>query len=397
MFFIDYVLINQPKQMRSMKLAYVTPYDARDINNWSGLGYYIAQSLQGEAVSLDYVGPLKDRFSSKLLRKYKRHYHELFHKKYLRDPEPFILKDYAKQISQKMSSTNPDVVFSPTSIPIAYLESDRPIAFWADATFAGVLDFYPHYSNLCQETIKHGHLMETIALQRAALAIYASDWAAKTAIEHYGADPAKVKVVPFGANIEDEKTLDEVKVLVKSRSTKVCKLLLLGVDWLRKGGDVAFKVAQELNASGLKTELTVVGCQPIIEGLLPDFVKPLGFISKSTPEGKQKISRLIAESHFLIVPSQAECYGVVFCEANALAVPCLATDVGGIPTIIKDDMNGKLFSLTADVASYCDYITNLFTNYAEYEQLALSAFHEYQSRLNWTVAGRTVRRLLMNL
>lgn len=380
-----------------MQLAYVTPYDPHDINNWSGLAYYIARSLQNESVSVDYVGPLKEQFAGKLLGKYKRHYHELFHKKYLKDPEPFILKNYANQVLQKLTKLNYDVVFSPTSIPIAYLESKQPTAFWADATFAGVLDFYPHYSNLCQETIRQGHLMETLALGRAKLAIYASDWAAKTAIERYGADPAKVKVVPFGANIEDEKTLDEVEILVKSRSTKVCKLLLLGVDWFRKGGDVAFKVAQKLNESGLRTELTVVGCQPILEEPLPDFIKPLGFISKSTPEGKQRISQLIAESHFLIVPSQAECYGIVFCEANSLAVPCLATNVGGIPTIIKDDINGKLFNRSADIDEYCNYITILFTNYSRYQQLALSAFQEYQVRLNWSVAAKTVKRLLLEL
>lgn len=377
-----------------MKLAYVTPYDAHDINKWSGLGYYIAQALHHEFVSLDYVGPLTDRLASKMIRKYKRHYHALSHKTYLRDPEPFILKDYARQVARKVSRLDCDVIFSPTCSPIAYLESDRPIAFWADATFAGVLDFYPHYTNLCQETIKHGHLMETLALKRSALAIYASDWAAKTAIKHYGADPAKVKVVPMGANLESNKTPEEIKASIQARSSTVCKLLLLGVDWYRKGGDVAFKVAKALNEAGLPTELTVVGCEPILDEPLPAFVKPLGFISKATTAGKERISQLIAESHFLIVPSQAECYGIVFCEANALGVPCLTTNVGGIPTIIKDDINGRLFNLTADISEYCDYITNLFSSYSEYEELALSAFNEYKTRLNWTVAGKTVKQLL---
>ncbi len=380
-----------------MKTAYVTTYDAQDVNKWSGLGYYIAQSLIVQTIELEYIGPLVKKFATKILCKYKRYYYEAFHKTYLIDPEPLVLKHYAAQVAKRIASTKVDAVFGVTTNPIAYLEVNYPIVFWADATFSGVLDFYPHYSNLCEETIQNGHRMERLALEKCKLAIYASDWAAQTAITHYGADPAKVKVVPFGANIEDEKTLDEVKVLVESRSTEVCKLLLLGVDWLRKGGDIAFKVAQELNASGLKTELTVVGCQPLVEEPLPDFVKPLGFISKSTPEGKQRISQLIAESHFLIVPSQAECYGIVFCEANALAVPCLATKVGGIPTIIKDDLNGKLFVKDAEISEYCAYISRTFSNYSEYKNLALSSFYEYQSRLNWAVAGQTVRNLLLDV
>ena len=152
-----------------------------------------------------------------------------------------------------------------------------------------------------------------------------------------------------------------------------------------------------MNNSGLNTELTVVGCQPIIISKLPSFVKSLGFISKSTKEGKQRINQLLAESHFLILPSKSECYGIVFCEANALGVPCISRRVGGIPTIIKDDLNGKLFERDSDATEYCEYISNIFTNYTEYKKLALSAFNEYESRLNWKVAGQKVKELIISL
>jgi glycosyltransferase involved in cell wall biosynthesis len=191
--------------------------------------------------------------------------------------------------------------------------------------------------------------------------------------------------------------LREIQDTIEARPSNRCKLLFLGVDWYRKGGDVALKVAEELNNLGLDTELTVVGCQPIVEGALPSFVKSLGFISKSTTAGKERIDRLIAESHFLILPSRAECYGVVFCEANSLGVPCISREVGGIPTIIKPNKNGVLFDLNADISEYCNYIAQLFTNYTDYKDLALSAFNEYQSRLNWTVAGQTVKKLLTDI
>jgi glycosyltransferase involved in cell wall biosynthesis len=174
-------------------------------------------------------------------------------------------------------------------------------------------------------------------------------------------------------------------------------LLFLGIDWFRKGGNVALEVAKKLNNSGLNTELTVVGCQPIVEGSLPDFVKPLGFIQKSTPEGKNKIYQLIANSHFLILPSLADCTPIVFCEANSLGVPCVSRKVGGIPSIIKDDLNGKLFDKDSDSTEYCEYIYNLFMNYSEYQNLALSAFHEYESRLNWKVAGEKIKELLTTI
>ncbi|NJN10972.1 MAG: glycosyltransferase family 4 protein [Richelia sp. RM2_1_2] len=378
-----------------MKLAYVTVYNPFDIKKWSGLGYYISQALKEQSINIEYIGALKDKILHGVVRKSKRHYYELVDQKsYLVNSEPLILKDYANQIHEKLSDLRTDIIFSPTINPITYLECEQPIVFWADATFAGLQDFYPHYSNLCDETIENWHLMETLAIQKCKLAIYASEWAAKTAIEHYKADPAKVKVVPFGANLEINHTFDEVKAFVEARPRNKCKLLFLGVEWFRKGGDVAFEVTKALNQSGLNTELTVVGCEPIIDEPLPDYVKPLGFINKSTLEGKEKISKLLAESHFLILPSRAECFGVVFCEASSFGVPSLAANTGGIPTAVKDNINGKLFELNADIEEHCKYISDLFANYSEYKKLALCAFNEYQTRLNWTVAGRTVKNLL---
>ena len=385
-----------------MKLAYVTTYDSRRLSGqssreWSGTGYYIAQSLKKQAIPLEYVGSLQDKLAGKAIGKFKRHYYQLHRKTYVKITEPWFLRDYANQVARKLSKIEADIVFSATPTPIAYLECKQPIVFWGDATFANLIDFYPQYSNLCQESIDNGHSMERKALQKAKLAIYASDWAAQTAIDYYQADPKKVKVVPFGANTDSGKTVDEIKDAIQSRPSNQCKLLFLGVEWFRKGGDVAFKVARELNNRGLNTQLTVVGCQPIVKDSLPSFVKPLGYISKSTKQGKEKISRLMAESHFLIVPSRAECFGVVFCEANSLGVPCLATKVGGIPTIIRDNINGHLFDLKATEQEYCDYIIRLFSQYNNYRQLATSCFNEYQSRLNWFVSGKLVKSSLESI
>lgn len=147
----------------------------------------------------------------------------------------------------------------------------------------------------------------------------------------------------------------------------------------------------------METELIIVGCQPTIDEPIPNFIRSLGFISKSTERGLNEINGLLAESHFLVLPSRAEAFGIVFCEANSFGVPCLSTNVGGIPTVIKDDLNGKTFSKDANITEYCTYISNLFSNYSQYKNLALSSFNEYQFRLNWSVTGQTVKKLLVEL
>lgn len=384
-----------------MRVAYVTTYDSSSLkgsNEWSGTGYYIAQSFKKQSIQVDYLGPLKDPLSLQLFRKLKgRFYQQVFNKNYQKDADPFTLKSYAKQIANQLMDKQLDVVFSATVNPIAYLECKEPIAFWADGTFANIQEFYPLYSNLPEEVVRDWHQMEKLALEKCKLAIYSSEWAARSAIHDYQADPTKVKVIPFGANIESTLTFEAIKAAIESRPIDRCKLLFIAVDWVRKGGDVAYQVAKYLNQTGLRTELTVVGCQPIVDEPLPDFVNALGFISKSTREGKARIQQLIQESHFLVLPTLADCTPIVFCEANSLGVPCLSTTVGGVPTMIHNDVNGRLFDRNASITEYCDYITNLFIDYSDYKKLALSAFHEYESRLNWQVAGQKVKDLLKTI
>jgi glycosyltransferase involved in cell wall biosynthesis len=257
-----------------------------------------------------------------------------------------------------------------------------------------MVDFYSSFSHLCRRTLQNGHQMEQAALQNCSLAIYSSEWAARTAIEIYGTNPDKVKVVPFGANLPGGNTRNQVQRSVDCRPRDKCKFLFLGVDWNQKGGDIAVETAAELNRAGLETELTIVGCRPPKQERLPDFVKVLGFISKETSEGFAQISGLLRDSHFLILPSRAECYGIVFAEASSFGVPCLTTNIGGIPTVVKDGLNGRTFPIETFVSECAEFVMNLFKNHCHYRELSLSAFDEYSKRLNWDVACRQVAELI---
>jgi glycosyltransferase involved in cell wall biosynthesis len=375
-----------------MRLSYITEYEASEINNWSGLGYYIARALAQQGFELDYIGKLKSSLFYRLYGKSKRLVYWFANKKYLRGRDPGLAKIYAAQIHEHPAFSNADIVFSPGSIPISYLDCPQPVVFWADATFAGMLDFYPQYSSLCAESVRNGNMLEQSALDRCRLAIYGSDWAAQSALENYRVAADKVRVVPFGANINKDYSLDEIKSMINARSRSVCKLLFVGVDWMRKGGDIALQVAGQIHDRGISVELAIVGCIPPVR--LSHYVKSYGFLSKSSRNGATRLNQLFAESHFLIVPSRAEAYGLVFAEASAYGVPALATNVGGIPTIIHDGKNGSTFALDAPAAEYANFIDRLWSRPDEYYQLALSSYAAYREGLNWQSAGKAVKALL---
>lgn len=374
-----------------MNIAYVSTYDSADTHAWSGLGYHILKSLQNSGLHTETIGNLKNRYRLRATAN-KIVYRLLFSKRFIGDCEPAHLKDLADQTRTALERIPHDIVFSPGTFPLSYLQTEKPVVFWADATFAGMIDFYPGYHHLCPKTVRNGNTAEQLALSRCRLAIYCSEWAADTALHFYDVDPAKVKVVPFGANIADHRTLQDITTILACKSFTPCKLLFMGVDWQRKGGEIALMVAKLLNQRGIPTELHIAGCVP--PGKLPDYVKSHGFISKTTRGGRELFNQLMTDAHFLILPSRAECYGVVFAEAGSFGLPSLATNVGGVSSAVREGKNGHLFVIDAPPDQYCDFIASTMSSHQAYQALAYSSFREYTEHLNWNVAGQQVRALL---
>ena len=98
--------------------------------------------------------------------------------------------------------------------------------------------------------------------------------------------------MPFGANIVCDRTVADVDRLIAARPVDRCELLFIGRIWERKGGDVAMAVAEELNALGVPTRLTLVGSQPA-SGKLPDCVRSAGFLRMAGLKFRRRAGRLI--------------------------------------------------------------------------------------------------------
>jgi len=213
-----------------------------------------------------------------------------------------------------------------------------------------------------------------------------------SAIDNYKVDASKVKVVPFGANVECDRNIESIYKIIEGKKFDTLKLLFIGVDWYRKGGDKALAVAEMMNEKGYKTELHVVGCTPPFP--TPHFVKKHGFISKNNEYGRRKINQLYSESHFFILPSLAECAAVVLAEASSFGLPSITTNVGGITTIIKNDVNGRAFDVNEAPEELCKYIEDIVISKETYRRISISSFMEYSTRLNWQSSGNKVVQLI---
>lgn len=372
-----------------MKLVMLTHYNARDQHFWSGIPAWLAKSLQDCGVEVEFIGPIKTKWA--LWSRFKCHYYRLIKKKiYLVNRDALVIRDRCQRADKVLCRLkNVDAVLAPYPIDIAFLKTDLPIITFHDATWGDLIDFYPLYESnrLSKATMRDGDLLEKTALKRCSLAIYTSEWAAQSAVRNYGCDPKKIQVIPLGANLVCNRTAAEVEKNINDRSFDVCKLLWLGVHWERKGGAFAIKVAQIMNEAGIRTTLTMAGANPPLGTDLPDYVQSLGFISKNDPQGQIKIDSLFMDSHFFILPTNADCTPIVFCEACSFGVPSITNNVGGVATIVHDGINGKVFNLTDQPETYATYLMQLISDRSAYTALAKSAFHEFETRLNWKVAA----------
>lgn len=381
-----------------MKIAFITTYNAKDINNWSGTPYYITKAFTDAGVNVEFIGELSELPKTSLFSRFKNlFFNRIFsgkYGKYIAFYEPDNLKYIASQVKKKLEYSDADLVFSPGAIPIAYLNTKKPVVMWSDATFAVMYNYYNEYTDFNRSTIRNCHRYEKNVIERLSLAIFSSDWAAKSAIKNYGAKEEIIKVVPYGANINCDRTIEDIVKINMLKSRKVCKLLFIGQDWDRKGGETAVSIAKELNERNIITELTIVGCKPPSSSTFPEFIRVLGYIDKSKKAGNDLIENLYRESHFFVLPTIAECTPIVFSEANSYGLPIITHNTGGIPSIVYNEINGKMFDINSHAMEWAIYLGSLFSDFDKYNNFSMSAFNEYSTRLNW---GISIEKVILSL
>lgn len=350
----------------------------------------IALHLKAASDGFEMLAPLKNICSPSAAARILL-YQKLTPEKYYGWAEPSLSRSYGRQLSRKMKNSSAQIVLCTEVKHAAFLKTDRPVAIWTDSLYGGLFDYYQTFTGLCRRTQDDLREMDRAAVKNCACLIFASDWAARRAMELYGASAEQVNVVPYGANLTSGFSKSDAEQLVAGKTFDgICRLLFTGVEWKRKGGDTAVKVAEFLNAQGIRTELTFLGTDPARHmEHVPDFVKSAGFLSLSKPDERAKMERLYREAHFLIQPCRAECFGHIFPEANSFALPAIASNTGGIPTAVHEGINGYCVEVE-NVTAYAEIIGRLFDNPEAYRILALKAFDDYNSRLSWQQAARKV-------
>lgn len=374
------------------RIAFLTYYDPADKQKLSGSSYYIMKTLQKYVGDVTNLGPVEigNAFFGYLNRFFK-----LFPKPYNLNHSYFYSYFYSRVFKRKLAGRKYDFIFAPRgSTQIALLKTEIPIIYYTDTTFKSMYNYYSWFSNFLKLSEIEGNSIERKALNIAKSIIFSSSWAANSAINDYQIPQSKVNVVPLGPNVDYIPTSDEIKA---SKGSTICKLLFIGVEWERKGGKIAFDTLIELKRKGIKSTLTIVGVKPPPEFRDKD-MKVISFLNKNHKTDSDKFNKLLLDSHFLILPTREECFGVVFCEASAYGLPSLAARTGGVATAIAVNKNGFLFELSDGGKEYANKIAELFLDYNnKYLPLSINSRRYYDEVLNWESFGNSILKIVDSL
>ncbi len=378
--------------MKQVKVGFLSAHNYFDRNAWSGGVYRMYQALQSKGCQMVNLGtPEKPSFLQKVKNRLqpKKTPGIIGSEQYIEDN-----KKFSDQIERQLHSNPCDVIFAPVaSREVSLLNGSVPVIYLSDATPELIKDTYNLYPD--EAGFSFADQQEKLAISRATKMVYPSEWVANSAVNYYQASPENIKVVTFGANVDPD-VIPSVDQTLEKCQDQQCRLLFIGKDWERKGGYIAFETLEILNRMGVDSELVFLGCVPP-EGFQHEKMKVIPFLNKNVPEEQQQFSQLLLKSHFLLFPTRADCSPFVICEANAFGLPVITTDVGGIPTIIKNGKNGYTLPLSASGQDYANLISQNFSDRSHYEQLVRASRKEYETRLNWDKWADSVYQVIESL
>lgn len=375
------------------RVGFVHQGDATAVSSWSGTPYFMARALERHLGQVVHLQPLPET-AVKLARGVAHAQQRLTGRRGLAHCNPAVVAASRRAVGRKLAKARADIAFAPAASAFATgVPPEIPLIYSSDATFRGVVDSYPEFSNLSRASRRLGERLEQAAIARADLLVYPSEWAAESAIRDYGAERSRILVAPYGANA------DQLPRAMPPERTRdgALRLLFVGKEWERKGGDIALQALAALRRMGREATLTVVGCIPPVRGTVPG-LEVAGFLDKADAGQRQRLDALFAGADFLVMPVRAECYGIVFCEAAAHGLPQIATATGGVPSIVEDGVTGRLLPTGSSGEAFAQAILEAAADREAYAAMRAASRRRSEQVLNWDRWGadvaRAARRLL---
>jgi glycosyltransferase involved in cell wall biosynthesis len=203
--------------------------------------------------------------------------------------------------------------------------------------------------NYDELAVWYGHKVGNVAVERAKRLVHRaimrrarrftawSEWTKASLVRDYGVAADAVTVIPPGTMLSN---FPEPGARGERRPGPV-RLLFVGGDFVRKGGDLLLDVfRRHLSAS---CELHLVTGADLASG---DGV----YVHRGVKPHSPELLHLYADADAFVLPTRGDCLAVVLGEAMASALPIVTTRVGAHAEAVQDGESGFVIDVDDAVA-----------------------------------------------
>lgn len=210
-----------------------------------------------------------------------------------------------------------------------------------------------------------------------------SDWAKRSLVSDYGAASDRVTVIHPGTVFANFPSPHEKR----GRRPGPLRVLFVGGDFQRKGGDLLLQVARERLRGRVELHLVTGADVPAGEGI---------FVYRGLKPHSPELLGLYADADVFALPTRADCLAVVLGEAMASCLPIVTTRVGAHGEVVEDGKSGFLVD-TGDAAQLADRLERFVERPELARELGLRGRAIGEERFDMNKNAARIAELLLGL
>ncbi len=297
--------------------------------------------------------------------------------KFIKSPACFLKRsEFCKKKIAKLSSKF-DIILQIGGLFAPGLNGiNLPYATYNDYTMKLAEREYRPWSPFdTDKNTENWYSLEKKLYQNAARVFTFSNRTRESIIHDYEVEGNKVFTVNSGANLENIPNIPD-----KDYSRKI--ILFVGVDFERKGGYILLEAFKKVRKEINDAKLIIVGPQ----GLNIDIpgVEMKGYI-----RNREEIKKIYMEATIFVMPSIGDPFPNVLFEAMAYKIPCIGSDVSGIPEQIKDKETGFIVPAN-DTDKLAEKIILLLKNIELMKMMGENGYKRVKDNFTWDKAGERI-------
>lgn len=213
------------------------------------------------------------------------------------------------------------------------------------------------------------------------------------------APPEKISLIYQGLEIDNSASTSKDREDVRKELGLASDAKVVGmVSRLEpvKGPEYFVEAARFVLENFPDTKFLMVGDGSLRKDL-ENKISALGLKDKFVVTGwRDDVRRMLSACDILVLPSLNEAVGIVLIEAQAEGVPVVASNVGGIPEIIKDRETGLLVR-PADPEELARAVNSLLADDKKRSEMALAGRNWVKGRFEAHAMAREVSALYLNI